>query len=153
MGYFLVKHYFDPTCCMSMEKLYTASVTAIGGRNGHIKSSDGVLDLELRKPKELEGQGGTTNPEQLFAAAWGACYLGALGSVAAHEGIDVSDAHVNVQVSFNSDGNGFALSADLDIHIPGLAHQEAQQLAEKAHRSCPYSKATKGNIEVRITAV
>ncbi len=136
-----------------MEKLYTASVTAIGGRNGHIKSSDGVLDLELRKPKELEGQGGTTNPEQLFAAAWGACYLGALGSVAAHDGVDVTDAHVNVQVSFNKDGNAFVLSADLDVHIPGLGHDEAQHLAEKAHKGCPYSKETRGNIEVSITAV
>ncbi len=136
-----------------MEKLYTASVTAIGGRDGHIKSSDGALDLELRKPKELDGQGGTTNPEQLFAAAWGACYLGALGSVAAHDGIDVTDAHVNVQVSFNKDGNAFALSADLDVHIPGLAHDEAQLLVEKAHKGCPYSKATKGNIAIRVTAV
>jgi Ohr subfamily peroxiredoxin len=138
---------------MTMEKLYTASVTAIGGRDGHIKSSDGVLDLELRKPKELDGQGGTTNPEQLFAAAWGACYLGALGSIAAQDGVDVTDAHINVQVSFNKDGNAFALSADLDVHIPGLSHDEAQQLADKAHKTCPYSKATRGNIEVRVTAV
>jgi len=136
-----------------MEKLYTAAVTATGGRDGHIKSSDGVLDLELRKPKELEGQGGTTNPEQLFAAAWGACYLGALGSIAEHEGIDVTDANVNVQVSFNKDGNAFALSADLDVHIPGLAHDVVQNLADKAHKTCPYSKATRGNIEVRVTAV
>ncbi|RZK41747.1 MAG: organic hydroperoxide resistance protein [Pedobacter sp.] len=136
-----------------MEKLYTASVTATGGRDGHIKSSDGVLDLELRKPKELDGQGGTTNPEQLFAAAWGACYLGALGSVAEHDGFDVSEANVTVHVSFNKDKNAFALSADLDVHIPGISHDEAQNLAEKAHKSCPYSKATSGNIEVRVTAV
>jgi osmotically inducible protein OsmC len=136
-----------------MEKLYTAAVTAIGGRDGHIKSDDGILDFELRRPKELGGQGGATNPEQLFAAAWGACYLGALGSVAEHDGIDIENAHVNVQVSFNKDGNGFKLSADLDVHIPGLAHDEAQLLVEKAHHTCPYSKATKGNIEVRVTAV
>ncbi|HTM98182.1 MAG TPA: organic hydroperoxide resistance protein [Pedobacter sp.] len=136
-----------------MEKLYTASVTAIGGRDGHIKSSDGILDLALRKPKELDGQGGATNPEQLFAAAWGACYLGALGSIAAHDGVDITDAHINVQISFNKDGNGFALSADLDVHIPGLAHEKAQELADKAHKTCPYSKATRGNIEVRVTAV
>lgn len=136
-----------------MEKLYTASVTAIGGRDGHIKSSDGILDFDLRKPKEMGGQGGASNPEQLFAAAWGACYLGALGSVAAHDGVDVSEAHVNVHVSFNKDGNSFALSADLDVHIPGISHEEAQHLADKAHRACPYSKATRGNIETRITAV
>lgn len=136
-----------------MEKLYTAEVTAIGGRDGHVKSSDGVIEFDLRKPKELGGQGGATNPEQLFAAAWGPCYLGALGSVAAHNGVDVSEATVNVLVSFNKDGNSFALSADLDVHIPGISHEEAQSLADKAHRACPYSKATKGNIEVRVTAI
>lgn len=136
-----------------MEKLYTATVTATGGRDGHIKSSDGILEMDLRKPKELEGQGGATNPEQLFAAAWGACYLGALGSIAEHEGVDASEASVNVQVSFNKDGNAFALSAELDVHIPGLSHEETQSLADKAHRTCPYSKATRGNIEVRVTAI
>lgn len=136
-----------------MEKLYTAEVTATGGRDGHIKSSDGILDFDLRKPKELGGQGGATNPEELFAAAWGPCYLGALTSIAAREGVDVSEANVKVLVSFNKDGNAFTLSADLDVHIPGISHEEAQSLAEKAHRACPYSKATKGNIEVRVTAV
>lgn len=136
-----------------MEKLYTAEVTATGGRDGHIKSSDGVLDFEVRKPKELGGQGGASNPEQLFAAAWGACYLGALGSIAEHEGVDTSEANVNVQVSFNKDGNVFSLSADLDVHIPGITTEEAQKIADKAHKTCPYSKATKGNIEVRVTAI
>ncbi|MFD0941295.1 organic hydroperoxide resistance protein [Pedobacter boryungensis] len=136
-----------------MEKLYTGSVTAIGGRDGHVKSSDGILDFELRKPKELGGQGGASNPEQLFAAAWGACYLGALGSVAERDGVDVSAANVNVHVSFNKDGNAFVLSADLDVHIPGISQEESQALADKAHRACPYSKATRGNIEVRVTAV
>lgn len=101
----------------------------------------------------MGGQGGASNPEQLFAAAWGACYLGALGSVAARDGVDVGEAQVNVHVSFNKDGNAFALSADLDVHIPGISHEEAQHLAEKAHRACPYSKATRGNIETRVTAV
>jgi len=136
-----------------MEKLYTAEVTATGGRDGHAKSNDGQIDFELRRPKELGGQGGATNPEQLFAAAWGSCYLGALGSVAERAGVDVSGASVNVLVSFNKDGNAFVLSADLDVHIPGISHEEAQALADKAHRACPYSKATRGNIEVRVTAV
>lgn len=136
-----------------MEKIYTASVTAQGGRDGHIKSNDGILDFELRKPKEMEGQGGATNPEQLFAAAWGPCYLGALGTIAGKEGVDVSEATVDVQVSFNKDGNGFSLSADLDVHIPGISHDESQRLADLAHKFCPYSKATRGNIEVRVTAV
>jgi len=136
-----------------MDKIYTASVIATGGRDGHIKSSDGILDFDLRKPREMGGQGGATNPEQLFSAAWGACYLGALGSVAERAGVDVSEANVNVQVSFNQNGNAYALSADLDVHIPNVPHDEAQQLVEKAHAVCPYSRATKGNIEVRVTAI
>lgn len=136
-----------------MNKLYTASVIAKGGRDGHIKSTDGILDFELKKPKEMGGQGGATNPEQLFAAAWGACYLGALKSVADHDGTDAGEATVNVQVSFNEDGKGFALSAELDVHIPEVSFDETQRLADMAHKVCPYSKATRGNIEVRVTAV
>ncbi|WP_316838913.1 organic hydroperoxide resistance protein [Pedobacter gandavensis] len=136
-----------------MEKIYTASVTAKGGRDGHIKSSDGTIEFDLRKPREMGGQGGATNPEQLFAAAWGPCYLGALGAVAAHDGVDVSEASVEVHVSFNKDDNSFVLSADLDVHIPGITTEEAQKLADKAHRACPYSKATRGNIETRVTAI
>jgi len=136
-----------------MKKLYTAEVTVTGGRDGHVKSSDGIIDFELRKPKELGGQGGATNPEQLFASAWGSCYLGTLGSVAEREGVDVSEATVNVLVSFNKAENSSILSADLDVHIPGISHEEAQELADKAHRTCPYSKATRGNIEVRVTAM
>jgi osmotically inducible protein OsmC len=136
-----------------MNKLYTGAVEAKGGRDGHVKSSDGIIDFELKKPKELGGQGGATNPEQLFAAAWGGCYLGALGSVAEREGVDTSEATVNVQVSFNEDGKEFALSADLDLHIPNISHEECQRLADMAHKVCPYSKATRGNIEVRVTAV
>jgi Ohr subfamily peroxiredoxin len=101
----------------------------------------------------MGGQGGATNPEQLFAAAWGPCYLGALGAVAAHDGVDVSEATVEVHVSFNKDDNAFVLSADLDVHIPGITQEEAQKLADKAHRACPYSKATRGNIETRVTAI
>jgi len=136
-----------------MEKLYTAVVTARGGRDGHIKSSDGILEMDLHKPHEMGGQGGASNPEQLFAAAWGACYLGALGSIAEREGVDVSEATVDVHITFNKDGNSFALSADLDLHIPSLKVEESQKLADKTHRVCPYSKATRGNIETRVTAI
>jgi len=136
-----------------MEKLYTAEVTATGGRDGHIKSSDGTLNLDIHTPMEMGGQGGGTNPEQLFAAAWGPCYLGALGSVAKTAGVDTTEATVKVQVSFNKDGNAYALSAELDVHIPGISTEEAQSLADKAHKACPYSKATRGNIEVRVTAL
>ena len=136
-----------------MEKLYTASVSATGGRDGHIKSADGILDFDVRKPSDMGGQGGATNPEQLFAAAWGSCYLGALGVVSEKHGVDVTDASVDVHVSFNKDGNAFVLSAELDVHIPGIAHEEAQQLADKAMLVCPYSKATKGNIDVKVRAL
>ncbi|MGV3684937.1 MAG: organic hydroperoxide resistance protein [Daejeonella sp.] len=136
-----------------MEKLYTAVVTAKGGRNGHIKSSDGILEMDLRKPHEMGGQGGASNPEQLFAAAWGACYLGALGAVAEREGTDVSEASVDVQISFNKDGNAFVLSAELDVQIPGITAAQAQKLADKANLVCPYSKATRGNIQTRVTAL
>ena len=136
-----------------MEKLYTASVTATGGRDGHIKSSDGQIEFDVVKPREMGGQGGGTNPEQLFAAAWGPCYLGALSAVAKHDGVDVSEANVTVHVSFNQDGNAFVLSAELDVHIPGISTEEAQALADKAHRACPYSKATRGNIESKVTAL
>ena len=136
-----------------MEKLYTAVVTARGGRDGHIKSSDGILEMDLHKPHEMGGQGGASNPEQLFAAAWGACYLGALGSIADREGVDASEATVEVNVSFNKDGNSFVLSAELDVHIPGLKVEESQKLADKTHKVCPYSKATRGNIETRVTAI
>ncbi len=136
-----------------MDKLYTAVVTAKGGRDGHIKSSDGILEMDLHKPHEMGGQGGSSNPEQLFAGAWGACYLGALGSIAEREGVDVSEATVDVHVSFNKDGNALTLSAELDVHIPGLTAEETQKLADKAHRVCPYSKATSGNISTRVTGI
>lgn len=136
-----------------MNKLYTAVVTAKGGRNGHIKSSDGILEMDLRKPHEMGGQGGAPNPEQLFAGAWGSCYLGALSAVAEKEGIDLSEAKVDVHISFNEDGNSAVLSAELDVHIPGIPVEEAQALADKAHRVCPYSKATRNNIDVRVTAI
>ncbi len=136
-----------------MEKLYTASVTAKGGRNGHIKSSDGTIEFDVRKPREMGGQGGATNPEQLFAAAWGPCYLGALGAIAEREGIDISEASVEVHISLNQEGSSSVLSADLDVHIPGIAITEAQTLADKASHACPYSKATKGNISTRVTAI
>lgn len=136
-----------------MEKLYTASVTAKGGRNGHIKSSDGTIEFDVRKPREMGGQGGATNPEQLFAAAWGPCYLTALGAIAEREGIDISEATVEVHISLNQEGNSSVLSADLDVHIPGIAIAEAQGLADKASHACPYSKATKGNIATRVIAI
>ena len=111
-----------------MEKLYTADVTAKNGRNGSVKSSDGLLNLNLQKPHEMGGQGGAPNPEQLFAAAWGACYIGALGSIAKKDGTDVSEATVNVHITLNKDEKSYKLSAELDVHIPGIAVSDAQRL-------------------------
>jgi osmotically inducible protein OsmC len=136
-----------------MYKLYTTQVLAKGGRNGHVKSSDGLFEVEFRKPKEMGGVGSAANPEQLFAAAWGACYLGALSSVAQLEGIDASAANVTIEVSINQNRKSFKLSAKLDVHVPNTPKFEAQKLAEKAHKLCLYSKATRKNIDVQITAI
>lgn len=137
-----------------MKKLYTAVVAATGGRDGHIKSADGVIDLEMKKPVEMGGKAGYANPELLFAGAWGSCYLGALGSVGKRDGIDVSNASVNVYVSFNEEStSSFVLSAELHVHIPGVDLEKAQKMADAAHKGCPYSKATRGNIEVLVKAV
>jgi osmotically inducible protein OsmC len=136
-----------------MEKLYTAVVTAKGGRDGHIKSADGVIDLELKAPKAMGGVDGYANPELLFAGAWGSCYLGALGSVGKRDGVDVSEATVDVHIGFNRESaTSYALSAELHVHIPGIEQAQAQKLADAAHKGCPYSKATRGNIDVKIIA-
>jgi Ohr subfamily peroxiredoxin len=133
-----------------MGTLYTAVVTAKGGRDGHIRSSDGAIDLNLRKPREMGGKGGKfANPEQLFAGAYGACYLSALQIVADRENVDITEATVDVYVSFD---NNYALSAELHVHIPIITCEEAQKLAQKAYNICPYSKATKGNMNIKIMA-
>jgi Ohr subfamily peroxiredoxin len=136
-----------------MEKIYTAVVTAKGGRDGHIHSEDGVIDMDLKAPKAMGGEDGYPNPELLFAGAWGACYLGALGSVGRRDGINVTQATVDVYVNFNKEGeSSFALSAELHVHIPGVDWDVAQKLADAAHKGCPYSKATRNNIEVKVVA-
>ncbi|MFC5284924.1 organic hydroperoxide resistance protein [Pedobacter alpinus] len=137
-----------------MKKLYTAVVTAKGGRDGHIKSSDGVLDLDLKAPKAMGGEDGFTNPEILFAGAWGICYLGALGSIGKRDGVDVSEATAEVHVSFNQESEtSYQLSAEIHVHIPGVVIEKAQKMADAAHKGCPYSKATRGNIDVLVKAV
>jgi osmotically inducible protein OsmC len=136
-----------------MEKLYTAIVTAKGGRDGHIKSADGVIDLDLKAPKAMGGEDGYANPELLFAGAWGACYLGALGSVGKRDGVHTTEATVDVHISFNQEAaTSYALSAELHVHLPGISVEQAQKLADAAHKGCPYSKATRGNIDVKIIA-
>ncbi len=101
----------------------------------------------------MGGQDGYANPELLFAGAWGACYLGALGSVGKRDGVDVSEATVDVHISFNQEGaTSYALSAELHVHVPGIDVTQAQKLADAAHKGCPYSKATRNNIDVKVIA-
>lgn len=138
-----------------MEPLYTAEATAKGGgRNGEVLSSDGVLDEQLAVPTELGGQGGAhTNPEQLFAAGYAACFQSALRGVASEAGVDVGDANVTARVSVGKGELGqFSLSVWLDTDLTGLEQGRANQLVAQAHQVCPYSNATQGNIVVTVTA-
>ncbi|MDF3037016.1 MAG: OsmC family protein [Paucimonas sp.] len=137
-----------------MQALYTAEATATGGREGRSTSSDGVLDVKLSVPKELGGSGGDgTNPEQLFAAGYSACFLGALKLVAGQEKKRISnDATITAKVGIGkNESGGFALQVELLASIPELSKEEAQALVEKAHQVCPYSNATRNNIEVRLS--
>ncbi|PSL43136.1 Ohr subfamily peroxiredoxin [Chitinophaga niastensis] len=139
----------------SIEKLYTAHATATGGRSGHVKSSDGALDLEVRMPKELGGSGGTySNPEQLFAAGYAACFDSALNLVIRTAKIQTGTTTVAAEVSLGKNNTGgYGLSVKLDVAIPDTDRTVAQQLMEKAHQVCPYSNATRGNIEVELTLI
>lgn len=133
-------------------KVYATTVTVTGGREGHAVSDDGALDVQLRRPK-LNGASEGTNPEQLFAAAWGGCFQSALMAVARTSGDDVSGSVVTVEVAQGPDPQGgYGLSATITVDIPGVAQEKAQELANAAHEVCPYSKATRGNIDVALTA-
>ncbi|NMZ65621.1 organic hydroperoxide resistance protein [Pseudomonas oryzihabitans] len=136
-----------------MNILYTASATSTGGRDGRSISSDKVLDVQLSTPKELGGAGGAgTNPEQLFAAGYSACFISALKFVGAKEKIAVpADVSVTAQVGIGPIPTGFALDVELVISLPGLERAVAEDLVEKAHQVCPYSNATRGNVDVRLT--
>jgi osmotically inducible protein OsmC len=141
---------------MSIEKvLYRAHAKATGGRDGRAVSSDNVLDVKLTTPKEIGGAGGDgTNPEQLFAAGYSACFIGALKHVAAQEKITLpADITVDGSVGIGQIPNGFGIEVELKISIPGLDHAKAEALVEKAHVVCPYSNATCGNIDVTLTVV
>ena len=134
------------------EIVYTARATVNGGRRGgHGKTDDGQLEVDLQAPKEMGGPGGGTNPEQLFAVGYGACFTGALGLVAKKEGVDTSGAVTEVAVGFGPEGESFGITADLTVTIPGVDDETAQRLVDAAHRLCPYSKATRGNIPVTVT--
>lgn len=138
---------------MSIEKVvYRAKAKATGGRDGRATSSDGVLDVKLGVPKEMGGAGGTvTNPEQLFAAGYSACFLGALKFVAAKEKVKVpDDASIEGTVGIGAIPTGFGIEVQLDISLPGIERHVAEDLVKKAHVVCPYSNATRGNIDVTL---
>lgn len=132
---------------------YSTTVTATGGREGHAVSDDGVLDVQIRRPK-TNGVSEGTNPEQLFAAAWAACFQGALMAVGRQADEDVSGSTVKVEVSLGSHPEGgFGLAAKIAVEIPGMDREKVQQFADAAHAMCPYSKATRGNIDVEVLAI
>jgi len=133
--------------------VYTAHATSEGGRTGHARSDDGQIDVELTAPKETGGPGTGTNPEQLFAVGYSACFRGALGLVAKKQGVDASGAQVEAAVGFGPEGESFAITVDLTATIPGVDADTAQQLVEAAHQVCPYSKATRGNVPVTVTGI
>ena len=140
---------------MSIEVVFTAESTATGGgRDGHVKSSDGRIDLDTRMPKEAGGNGEGTNPEQLFSAGYAACFLGALRLVARNNKVELDDASgITAQVGFGKDPEGgFGINAHLIGYLPGLEQSAADDLMNQAHQVCPYSKATRGNIDVTLSA-
>ena len=134
-----------------MDILYKAVVTATGGRDGQAQSNDGLLQTKLAAPKELGGKCDATNPEQLFAAGYSACFIGALKFVAGQNKQSLpADVSIRAEVGIGKIDGGFGLDVDLFISLPGLAQQAAEQLVAAAHQVCPYSNATRGNIEVRL---
>jgi Ohr subfamily peroxiredoxin len=135
--------------------VYTAHASATGGRDGRAVSSDGVVDVKLSVPKEMGGAGGpATNPEQLFASGYSACFLGAVKFVAGKQGVKIpDDAKVSADVGIGPIPTGFALKVDLHVSLPGIEPAQARKLVDDAHIVCPYSNATRGNVEVTIDVV
>ena len=134
--------------------LYTADATVTGGRaNGHGRTNDGALDVQLRSPKEMGGEGGGTNPEQLFAVGYAACFESALGVVGRRERVEVGDVSTHSRVSLvPTEERGFTLAVELDLTLPQVQDPEqAIRIVAAAHQVCPYSNATRGNIDVTLT--
>ena len=140
---------------MPLEKaVYTAKAKATGGRDGRATSSDGILDVQLAVPKEMGGPGGGTNPEQLFAAGYSACFLGAMKFVANRDKLNISqDAYIEGEVGIGPIPTGFGIEVTLNIHLEGMDQAEAQKLVDAAHIVCPYSNATRGNINVTLNPI
>ena len=135
--------------------LYRAEATATGGRDGKARSSDGVLDVSLATPREMGGAGGQgTNPEQMFAAGYSACFLGAMKFVASQQKTPLPpDTSVTGKVGIGQIPQGFGIEVELNVSLPGMDRQAAQALVEKAHQVCPYSNATRGNVDVRLSVL
>ena len=137
---------------MSIDAIYTAESTATGGgRDGHVKSSDGTLDLDTRPPKEMGGSGDGVNPELLFSAGYAACFLGALRLVAKNTGVQLDDATgITVRAGIGKDDTGYGLTTEIIGYLPGLEQGQAEELMNQANQVCPYSKATRGNVEATL---
>lgn len=137
---------------MTIDAIYTAESTATGGgRDGNVKSTDGLLDLAVRPPKEMGGSGEGVNPELLFSAGYAACFLGALRLVAKNSGVALDDATgVTVRVGIGKDETSYGLTTEIIGYLPGLEQAQAEDLMQKANQVCPYSKATRGNVESRV---
>lgn len=132
--------------------IYKAHANSTGGRDGSTKSSDGLLDVKLSVPKEMGGGGGGVNPEQLFAAGYSACFIGAMKFVAGQQKVALpANTSIDATVGIGPIPAGFGIEAQLVVHVPGLDRAVAQGIVDKAHQVCPYSNATRGNIEVTIT--
>ena len=138
-----------------MKILYSTTATATGdGRNGHTATEDGLVDVDVRVPAEMGGAGGATNPEQLFAAGYAACFHSAMKLVAQPMGIDTSGSEVSVTAGLGMlDGGAFNLALEIDVHVPNATAEQAQSLVERAHEVCPYSNATRGNVEVELGVI
>lgn len=141
---------------MGVDAIYTAEAEATGdGRNGHVRTSDGLLDIDIAYPKEMGGMGGAANPEQLFAAGYAACFHSAVRNVAGKARVRVGpDTRITANVGIGPDGSGgYGLQVALAVYLPGLDQATAVKLVEQAHQVCPYSNATRGNIEVVLTTI
>ncbi|WP_345113145.1 organic hydroperoxide resistance protein [Hymenobacter algoricola] len=139
---------------MKIQKVFTAQALAKGGRDGQVTSNDQVINLALSTPREMGGPGkaNSTNPEQLFAAAYASCFEGALGVAARQASVKLDGVTVEALIGFGqAEDGGYGISADLHINIPGVEQQQAEELVEAAHGICPYSRATRGNVEVSLT--
>lgn len=138
-----------------MPTVYTAQAQVTGGRAGHGRTSDGTVDVNLATPREMGGPGtaGSTNPEQLFAVGYAACFGGAVEFVARQQKLAIGAVEVNSKVHFNKDDSGFSLGVELAVKVPGVDRATAESLVKQAHTVCPYSKATRGNIDVKLSVL